>query len=151
MVVVYLIFMLKVSTRSDYGLLFMVSLATYPRDQYISLSSIASEKHLSSKYLSRLMTPLKRAGLIKSKEGVSGGFKLAKDPKEITMAEIINVLEGKSKPVRCMCVGDNTCKVKNYCTTKDVWSAIYNEIYDLLDKKTLADCIPDNTLIKINK
>ena len=89
------------STRSTYGLRAMINLAKQEKQGSVSLSVIASEEKISLKYLERLFAGLKKAGLVKSEKGASGGYRLGKSAKLINVYDIIRALEGELNPFHC--------------------------------------------------
>lgn len=99
------------STRSTYGLRAMINLAKQAKFGSISLTQIAKAEDISFKYLERLFANLKRAGLVKSVKGASGGYRLAEPAKQITVYDIIKALEGKLNPFHC-----TGKKAKIYCS-----------------------------------
>lgn len=101
------------STRSTYGLRAMINLGRHEKSGSISLALIAKEEKISLKYLERLFSGLKKAGLVKSVKGASGGYTLAKQAKQITIYDIIKALEGEFNPFHC--VGN---KEKIYCNSQ---------------------------------
>ena len=85
---------MKLSTRSTYGMRALVELALASGHGPVSAAVVAKRQHLSVAYLEQLLHRLKRQGLINSSRGPKGGYQLARRPSEITMAEIVRVLEG---------------------------------------------------------
>lgn len=104
---------MKFSTKTTYGLRAIICLAQNSSQDSISLSLIAKEENISLKYLERLFSLLKRASLIQSEKGASGGYKLAKKYDEISVYEIIEALEGKIAPFHCL---EENSKI--YCSSK---------------------------------
>ena len=104
---------MKFSTRTTYGLRSMIRLAGGYGKENISLASIAREENISPKYLERLFARLKKEKLITSEKGSTGGYSLARDPKEITVFEIVKTLEGNMSPFHCL---DESGKI--YCSSK---------------------------------
>lgn len=98
------------STRSTYGLRAMINLARHQEQGSVSLATIAKNENISLKYLERLFSGLKKAGLVKAEIGAGGGYALAKAAKQINIYDIIKALEGEFNPFHCS--GD---KAKIYC------------------------------------
>lgn len=138
---------MKISTRGRYGLKAMVDLAANSTENCITLKSIASRQGLSENYLEQLITPIKRAGFVKSTRGAQGGYKLSKDPTEISVGDILKVLEGSLYPVDCISNSELavTCNQGSCynCVTKPVWEKIYNTLNDVLESITLQDLVND--------
>lgn len=137
--------MFKISTKGDYGLLLLASLAEaqIKGKRFVSLQEIADAKKLSTRYLSQIITPLKRAGLVHSREGKLGGYALAKKPSEITVMEILEVLEGPLSPVRCCDARikriRGKCGSENFCQIKGLWMQAKFMLAKFLHEKTLKD------------
>ncbi|AIC93981.1 MULTISPECIES: cysteine metabolism transcriptional regulator CymR [Shouchella] len=122
---------MKISTKGRYGLTIMMALAKKEGEGPISLKSIAQEYNLSEHYLEQLIAPLRNATLVKSVRGAYGGYKLAKQPEEITAGDIIRVLEGPISPVEVL---DDEEPAK-----RDLWIKIRDAVKDVLDTTTLSD------------
>jgi Rrf2 family protein len=129
--------MMKVSRKTDYGLVLLADLIKKP-GEWVALSSIAKNRGVSEKFMSRLATSLYKAGIVISREGAKGGYRLARQPREITMGDIIHALEGETSLVRCLCrQGD--CRMEKTCDQKKVWSRLQNRLDGVLTGTTLAD------------
>lgn len=131
---------MKLSTRSRYGARFMFELAKNYNNGPIYLKDIAKRQEISEKYLSKLVILLKNASLISSFRGSQGGYTLAKKPSEITMREIVEVLEGGIEIVDCI-NKYNFCKRIDSCVTRDVWLELNSVIKKTLEKITLEDLV----------
>ncbi len=130
------------TSKTEYGLRAMVSLAKNKTGEPVSLSKISQEEHISQAYLERLFSKLKADGLIKSSKGAMGGYLLSRQPEKITMYEIIEALEGPLAVFSCMIDDEKKmiCSVKN-CLTKKVWSELQRNIIKTLRGFTLADLV----------
>jgi len=109
--------MLRISTKSQYGLRAMVYL-TMSKKKICPLKEISKREGISFDYLEKIISKLEKAGLIKSKKGVRGGYFLAKSPKKIRVGEIIKVLEGEMVLVKCL---KYFCPKEKKCLTKNFW------------------------------
>lgn len=127
---------MKLSTKSRYGTRMMIDLARHYDEGPIRLGSIAKREDISVKYLEQLIIPLKKAEYIKSVRGPKGGHMLAKPPKDITLGEIIKVLEGGISLSRCV---DNPeiCDRTGFCPTRDIWETATKAMYKELNSHTL--------------
>lgn len=129
---------MKLSTRTRYGVRFMLDLALKHGTGPTLLKDIAKEEGISEKYLSLIVIPLKAAGLLKASRGANGGYNLSKDPSAITLKEIVECLEGKIFLVDC--VSDpRECIKSRSCATRDVWQSVADKMSETLDSLTLAD------------
>lgn len=133
--------MLKLSTKGDYGIVFMLELAKRYKTGLVSLSEFAKQSGISGNYLHQIIRPLSRRGLIRSKEGMNGGFALKKDPKSITLLEIIESLEGPLRVVRCTVSANVKCPHQKSCAGEQAWSILQEELATFFQQKTLADIV----------
>lgn len=82
---------MKLSTKGRYGLSAMIDLAVYSENEAVSLNSIAERQHISEGYLEQLMAKLKKAGLVTSIRGASGGYRLARPAAEVSVGDILRL------------------------------------------------------------
>ena len=92
---------MKMSTKGRYGLKAAVDIAANSANGCVSLKSVATRQNISESYLEQLITPLKKAGIVKSTRGAQGGYVLARDAKDITVGEVLRALEGPLDIVEC--------------------------------------------------
>ncbi len=129
---------MKFSTRAGYGLRAVVNLAkNYPNQK--SLQEVSREEGISLKYLEQLFGVLRKNKIIASHKGREGGYKLTKNPSQIKVGEIIEILEGPIMPMEC---ASGTCDARCSCASSVVWTKLQEQI-----KKTLYG-IKLNQLIK---
>lgn len=130
---------MKFSTKSEYGLRALISLARHQKEQPYSLAKIAQEQKISLAYLERLFAKLKKANLVKSEKGMRGGYSLVKSANKISVKEILIALEGKLSPYICSDL-NNMCKV-NFCSVKVVWQKLEKAMNKTLESIKLVDLI----------
>jgi Rrf2 family protein len=151
------------STKAEYGVRVMVALArraganaaALPGDEaldpVVPLAEIAEHDGLPLAYLEHLVARLRKAGLVDSRRGSRGGYLLARPASEITMAEVVEALEGSIAPIECISLGaDGTVKCSremtgthppHVCPTKLLWSRVRGSIVSTLRETTLADLV----------
>lgn len=130
---------MKLSTRSRYGLRLMLALAKNYGKGNLLLKDIAGQEGISEKYLSLIVIPLKSAGLINSARGFTGGYTLARDPSQITLKEIIDLLEGE---VLLDCLKNPAiCPRSTSCASRDIWSLLNDRIAETLNSITLGQLV----------
>ena len=125
---------MKISTRGRYGMRLMLSLALHANDEIQTIKSISKEQHISEKYLEQIISPLNKAGLVRSFRGAQGGYTLAKAPEDITAGEILRVLEGSE---------NQACPMFSQCACLTIWSDIKQAIDQVVDRYTLADLVKE--------
>jgi Rrf2 family transcriptional regulator, cysteine metabolism repressor len=137
------------STRAEYGVRVMVDLARRGGADPVPLAEIADCEGLPLAYLEHLVARLRRAGLIESRRGAHGGYLLARAPDQITMAEVVEALEGRIAPIECISSApDGTIRCSresdpdHVCTTKVLWTRVRAAIVTTLKETSLADLIP---------
>jgi len=133
---------MKLSTKGRYGVSAMYDLALHHGQGPISLKSVAQRQGISEHYLEQLMGTLRKAGYVKSVRGAQGGYTLTKSPAEITVGDIIRIMEGPTAPVDCLLADakDNKyCVRAGHCVTRGVWAKVRDSIDSVLDSITLAD------------
>lgn len=137
------------STRAEYGVRVMVDLARRGGVDPVPLGEIADGEGLPLAYLEHLVARLRRADLIESRRGARGGYLLARPPEQITMAEVVEALEGRIAPIECISSSpDGTVRCSresdpgHVCTTKLLWTRVRGAIVTTLQETTLAELIP---------
>jgi Rrf2 family cysteine metabolism transcriptional repressor len=136
------------STKAEYGVRVMVELARRTGDDPVPLAEIAAHDGLPLAYLEHLVARLRKAGLVDSRRGSRGGYLLARAPGEITMAEVVEALEGSIAPIECISQGPDgsiVCSRESdpgrACPTKLLWTRVRFSIVSTLQETTLADLL----------
>jgi Rrf2 family cysteine metabolism transcriptional repressor len=143
---------LILSTRSRYGLKMMLELALNYGYGSISLNKIAERQLLSVTYLEQLISPLRKKGLVEGIRGSKGGYLLSKSPEEITVGEIIRLLEGPLAPSECVLDKEEfECINADNCATRLLWEKISESINTVIDGITLQDMVNDFNKLNPNK
>ena len=107
---------MKLSTKGRYGLRAMIDLARYSEEEPVSISSIAARQDISERYLEQLVGLLKKAGLVRSIRGATGGYILARSAADISVGDILRALEGSLEPVKCAAFySDEGCTAADGC------------------------------------
>ncbi len=136
------------STKAEYGVRVMVELARRGGDQPVPLAEIADHDGLPLAYLEHLVARLRKAGLVDSRRGSRGGYLLARPADEITMAEVVEALEGAIAPIECISEaadGRIICSRESdpdhACPTKLLWTRVRFSIVRTLKETTLNELI----------
>ncbi len=133
---------MKVSKKSYYGLRAILALAQ--TDKPLSIHALAETEHLPEDYLEKILQSLRKANLVESKKGVSGGYSLARPAHLINIWEIQKVLDGPIKVSTPLIKGELPCFQPSHCQTSEVWRTLETEIEKSLSHITLASLIPKN-------
>lgn len=128
---------MKISARARYGVRLMMVLARNFGKGPIYLKDIAKEEEISEKYLGQIIIPLRGAGLVLSSRGSHGGYMLAREPSEINLKEIVDILEGDCL-VRCI-KDPSSCSRVSTCASRDIWMLLGGKISETLGSVSLAE------------
>lgn len=131
---------MNLSWGEDYAVILMSKLADNYQKRLIPLSEIAKEYKISYPFLKQLARILKKEGLIESKEGITGGYKLAKQPSKITLWQVISSFQKKGLTNCCRSLDKKhtlSCSKELFCRTKTTWQKINQEILVKLNSVTL--------------
>jgi Rrf2 family transcriptional regulator, cysteine metabolism repressor len=141
------------STRAEYGVRVMVELARHGADgdrECVSLSEIADGDGLPLAYLEHLAARLRKAGLVESRRGAHGGYLLARPAEEISMAEVVEALEGSIAPIECISEGADghlVCtretETDHVCPTKLLWTRVRGSVVRTLEETQLSDLVQE--------
>jgi Rrf2 family protein len=131
---------MKLSTKGRYGVRLMLDLASHFGEGPVILKQISQREEISEKYLWQLINPLKSVGLVRATRGAHGGYVLAKTPSEITVKDILQVVEGSLCIVECV-EKPSTCKRSSFCVARDLWGEASKMLSEKLEETTLADLV----------
>ena len=138
------------SSKAEYGVRLMVELGRQTPDQPIALKAIAEAEQLPLAYLEHVVARLKSAGLVESRRGAHGGYRLARPAEEITMDEVVQALEGSIAPMECFvdaprpsacCARTAEADSGQHCATKLLWMRVQGGIVRALQTTTLAELV----------
>ena len=131
---------MKISTKTRYGLRALIHIAeetANDEDKLVRIKEISENQKLSVQYLEQILFKLKKSGIIVGKRGPNGGYRLNKEPKDISILEIFNILETDIKVV--MCDKHNKNCVRTDCRTLYLWEKLDTALSKILKETTLAE------------
>ncbi len=139
---------MKITSQEEYGLRCLLRLARVPEGQSLTIPEIAADEGLSAPYVAKMLAVLRQGGLIESVRGRSGGYRLARRPRDVTLGAVLRVLgeplfdeagfcerHPGTEHDRCVHLGD--------CTLRALWSTLEGWMRAALDRVTLADLMRD--------
>jgi Rrf2 family protein len=136
---------MRLSKRGEYALRAMIDLASWTQERsHMPIKEIAERENIPIKFLEQILLTMKNAGLVSSRMGVNGGYYLAKPADQITLGQIIRLLDGPLAPIRCvsqMAYEPCSCPDESTCGLRSVMFDVRNAISEILDHKTLADVV----------
>ncbi len=129
---------MKISTKGRYAVRILLDIAMHQGDGYVSMRDIARRQQISKKYADQIAMQLGQSCLLTAARGHMGGYRLTRDPSEITVLQIVTLMEGSLTPVACMDQEPNHCSRCTYCLTLPVWAGLEKVVNDYLGSITLS-------------
>lgn len=127
--------MFKLGKLTDYGTVLMTALAIEP-GRVQNVQELAASTHLAGPTVAKLLKLLGKAGLVESLRGAHGGYRLARSPEQITVAQIVSALEGPIALTECAV--HRGCGIESHCGVRSHWRVINDAIRSALDAVSLA-------------
>lgn len=113
---------MQLSRKADYALRAVRHISTLQKGKLGSINSIAEAESIPREFLAKILKDLTRAGVLVSFQGVTGGYRLSKQPKEVTFLDVIEAIDGPIHLNLCTEQGNCSCDQFNKCDMKDFWS-----------------------------
>lgn len=135
---------MRLTTKSRYGTRLILDIAVYGKKKPVPLREVSSRQNISVKYLEQLTRKLKKAGIIKSQRGSSGGHMLAKSPDDISIGQIVRILEESTVITDCAEQEEKVCGVCNRagdCLSRWVWVEASRAMFGRLDEITVSSLL----------
>ena len=128
-----------ISTRGRYALRMLIDMAEHQSDGYVPLKEIAARQEISEKYLESIVKVLVRSGILVGLRGKGGGYRLSKQPDQLTVGTVLRLTEDSLAPVACLGEDAPSCARMTTCRTLPMWEGLYKLISEYLDGYTIAD------------
>ncbi|GIW06895.1 MAG: Rrf2 family transcriptional regulator [Dehalococcoidia bacterium] len=126
--------------RTDYGLRAAIELAARFGEPPVSSGEVASRQEIPEPYLDQLLVTLRKAGIVRSTRGPLGGHALARDPRDVSVGEVVAALEGHAQPSACF-DERGQCQLGPICPQREVWTDLERLVWERLQGITLADLV----------
>lgn len=130
---------MRFSARGEYGVKAIIDVALFSKDSPVQVKEISRRQGIPERFLEQVMSSLKRSGLVESIRGAQGGYFLSRDPSSVSLADVIEAVEGPLHVMSCTSEKNTRCKEKELCALKDVWSDVQEVITNALDSITLEN------------
>ncbi len=127
---------MRLSTKGQYAVRAVVSLACHADGKPVTLKNISDEEGISLSYLEQLFVKLRKGKIVRSVRGPGGGYVLAKPPARISVGEVISVVEEPMNPVACLDEGSG-CDRATRCSTQKVWKCLAEKIAEFLNSVSI--------------
>jgi len=136
---------MKLNTRGRYAVMALADMASFNRQNPVSLRDISLRQNISLVYLEQIFSKLKKSNIVKSIRGTNGGYILTKDPEKIKLSNIFLAVDEKVKTLQCKKESKKGCNGKlTKCITHYLWDDLEMHINDFFDKKNLGDLLKNN-------
>lgn len=134
---------MKITTKSRYATRMVLDIALHDHDGPVQSRDIAARQNISLKYLEKLIRELRKAGLIESRRGPQGGHLLAKPADEITVGDIVRIMECPPQYDDCACADKSCsdCDMADDCLTRSIWVETARAMYDKLDSYVIGELV----------
>jgi Rrf2 family transcriptional regulator, cysteine metabolism repressor len=138
----------RLTARSEYGVLALIDLACRYGEGPVSARGVAERQAIPPKFLEQLLSALRKAGIVCAARGAHGGFELSRSPREITVLEVVEALEGPLAPTACD--GGSQCGRSGACAAANVWGRATDALRDVFTGTTLADLASAQTAFDVH-
>jgi Rrf2 family protein len=130
--------MIRISMRTDYGLIALKHIASLPDGDLANAKDIATRFSLPPNLLAKILQNLSQSGIIEAQKGSGGGYRMARNPGDVTLAQVFESIEGPVHMVMCTST-DGCCSIEDRCTVKNGLTSLEQKFYEFFDTVTLAD------------
>ena len=130
--------MIKLTRLADYGIVLLTYVARHPEGRIHNVPDLAAEAHLPLPTVSKVLKLLAKGGLLSSHRGVNGGYHLSRHPADITLADIVESLDGPIAITECSSATHNRCELTKLCPARSNLQLINQAVLGALDNITLA-------------
>jgi Rrf2 family protein len=131
--------MFRVSQKTEYALRAMVELALRHGQDPIPAREISEAQGIPLRFLEQQLAHLHKAGLVESFRGAGGGCRLALDPAEVRVADVIDAMEGTFYPMYCLSPEDHTCYQDSRCGLQELWGDVHAAVRTVFERTTISD------------
>lgn len=133
---------MKLTLRGEYALRAMLVLGLKYDQPVVRIQTISDEQNIPKRFLEQILNDLKKAGLVESRRGVTGGYRLAKRPEEITTAAVVRHIQGMLAPISCVsqhAYEKCSCPDESRCAIRSVMKEIRDAIVEIAERVSVAD------------
>lgn len=133
---------MKLSLRGEYALRALIVLGLNEGQDVVRIQTISDQQNIPKRFLEQILNDMRAAGIVDSKRGLAGGYRLRKTPQQITLAQVIRLIEGPLAPVSCVSekyYEKCSCPDENKCGIRSVMKEVRDAIVKILEGVTLAE------------
>jgi len=133
---------MKLSVRGEYAMRAMLVLALNYNESVVRIQTISEQQKIPKRFLEQILNDLKSAGLVESRRGVAGGYRLARQPEEIPLSAVVRHIEGALAPVSCVSerfYEKCSCPDESRCAIRSVMKEVREAVVKIMERLTVAD------------
>ncbi len=133
---------MKLSVRGEYALRALLVLGINYEQPIVRIQTISAEQNIPKRFLEQILHDLKSAGIVQSKRGVAGGYRLARPPEQITLAAVVRHIEGALAPVSCVSerfYEKCSCPDESRCAIRSVMKEVREAVVKVAERVTIAE------------
>jgi len=134
---------MHISYKGDYALKATLELALVFPEEVLTLNELARRLDIPFKFLEQILLDLKRAGFVESRRGIRGGYRLAKQPSEINVGEVVRFIEGPVEPIACAQKESayKGCRDIHSCVLREIWIRVAEATHEIIDSVTFEELV----------
>ena len=131
---------MRLSTKGEYASRAMLELSLHYQERPLHIRDISKAQDIPQRFLEQILLLLKRAGYLRSRKGPDGGYSLSRPPGEISVAEVIRVMDGPLAPIDCVSViAHEVCPHENHCGLRWLWKEVRDSVAEILERTTFEE------------
>jgi Rrf2 family transcriptional regulator, cysteine metabolism repressor len=131
--------MFRISQKTEYALRAMIELSMRGDSSLVAAREIAEAQRIPLRFLEQQLGALHKSGLVESFRGAGGGCRLARDPADIRVADVVDAIEGPMYPMFCLNPEDHTCAQDAACGLQELWGDVRVAVRSVFERTTMAD------------
>jgi len=144
---------MRLTLRGEYALRALLALGLHPPAEIVRIQTIADEQRIPKRFLEQILTDLKDAGVVESRRGAQGGYRLARPPAKISLAEVIRHIDGPLAPISCVSerfYEPCTCPDESRCGIRDIMRQVRDSVSQMLEGISLEDVCQRTRILNRN-
>jgi len=130
---------MKITYKGDYALKAVLDLALHYNTELVTSQDMARHIDAPPKFLEQVLLELKKGGLIESRRGNVGGYKLSRPPAGITIGDVVRLIDGDIEPISCVNERYTNCADRRRCVFRGIWKRVAEAASDIIDNITFEE------------
>ncbi len=134
---------IRLNRLTDYAIVVLAHMAICPGRQAYTAAELSEQTELPAPTVTKLLKQLARAGIVRAQRGARGGYRLARRPGDVTVAQVVEAVDGPIRIADCIDAAPGRCQIEAACPTRSVWRRVNDAIVSELNGLTLEDVCSD--------